>query len=152
MCKRSEKYKTAAHELGLCNIIRSLEVLSEAQIQYPLPQYEDVRSLTNDILATCMANKRPEKEEWGFLLEQDPKIVFEKLAAVVGTSGVSNASAFWLRHAIMGNRVLRESFNSEHDWVQGLPKLLKDSDASSAAKKCAAYGGAGVAASSTVFL
>jgi hypothetical protein len=140
MCKRSEKYKTAAHELGLCNIIRSLEVLSEAQIQYPLPQYEDVRSLTNDILATCMANKRPEKEEWGFLLEQDPKILFEKLAAVVGTSGVSNASAFWLRHAIMGNRVLRESFSSEHEWVQGLPKLLKDSDASSAAKKCAAYG------------
>jgi hypothetical protein len=34
MCKRSEKYKTAAHELGLCNIIRSLEVLSDAQIQY----------------------------------------------------------------------------------------------------------------------
>ena len=140
MCKRSEKYKTAAHELGICSIIRSLEVLSDAQIQYPLPQYEDVRSLTNEILATCMANKRPEKEEWGFLLEQDPKLVFEKLATVVGTSGVSNASAFWLRHAMMGNKILRESFNTEHEWVQGLPKVLKDSDASAAAKKAAAYG------------
>ena len=88
-----------------------------------------------------MANKRPEKEEWGFLVEQNPKIVFEKLATVVGASGVSNASAFWLRHAMIGNRVLRESFNAEHEWVQGLPKVLKDSDASSAAKKASAYGG-----------
>ena len=140
MCKRSEKYKTASHELGLCNIIRRLEVLSDAQIQYPLPQYEDVRSMTNEILAACMANKRPEKEEWGFLLERNPKNVFEKLATVVGTSGVSNASAFWLRHAMMGNKALRESFNTEHEWIQGLPKVLKDSDASTASKKAAAYG------------